>query len=74
MQRKHLYDICDICELDTMVEFRLKLADNFHRKIKANAALEGITMQQFIVLALDSFIIKPKTTKIRKKRKIKRKR
>ena len=60
-----------MCELDTMVEFRLKLADDFHRKVKSKAALEGITMQQFIVLALDSFVVKRKNTK---RTKVKRKR
>ncbi len=46
-----------------MVEFRLKLAEDFHRKLKASAALDGMTMQQFIVLALDSYVLKPSRQK-----------
>ena len=43
-----------------MVEFRLKLGDDFHKKVKASAAIQGLTMQQFIVLALDTFLNRKK--------------
>ncbi len=56
-----------------MAEFRLKLDNKFHRKVKASAALKGITMQQLIISALNSFV-KPKTTKRKKTKKRKRKR
>ena len=63
-------DMCDTCEHAThmprMIQLR-NVADDLHKRLKARAALEGMTLSDFLIAEVARSVDRPTITELRER-------
>ncbi len=48
--------------MPVMARIHYEIPDELHRRVKSAAALEGVTLKEYVIRALEQSVAKPKRT------------